>query len=150
MLNKLKNLFSAETDTNSENNDTLELMCGLMIEAANSDGVIENKEIEKIKNTLVNKFNETIENVDHYLRKAIENKNNSNSLFHYTSKINKEFSEQQKLLLIETLWEIVLSDGDLHDYESSLIRRISGLLYVSDVSSGNAKKRALNNVLGKT
>ena len=56
-------------------------------------------------------------------------------------------ADKKKLLLIETLWEIVLSDGQIHDYESSLIRRLSGLLYISDVNSGNAKKRALNKTI---
>ena len=41
---------------------------------------------------------------------------------------------------------IVLSDGKVHDYESSLIRRLSGLLYISDVNSGNAKKKALDKI----
>ena len=45
-------------------------------------------------------------------------------------------------MLIETLWEIVFSDNEIHEYESSLIRRLSGLLYISDIDSGNAKKRA--------
>ncbi|OUU12159.1 MAG: hypothetical protein CBB94_00585 [Gammaproteobacteria bacterium TMED34] len=61
--------------------------------------------------------------------------------------MNKNFSDDKKLLLIETLWEIVLSDGELHDYESNLIRRLAGLLYISDVNSGNARKRALNKIL---
>ena len=81
------------------------------------------------------------------IKKAVENRNNSKSLHYYTSKINKNFSDKKKILLVETLWEIVLSDGEIHDYESSLIRRLSGLLYISDVNSGNARKRALNKIL---
>ena len=77
---------------------------------------------------------------------AFENKNNSKSLHHYTSLINKSFSEEKKLLLIEILWEIVLSDGKIHDFESNLIRRLSGLLYISDINSGNARKRALDKI----
>ena len=48
------------------------------------------------------------------------------------------------MLLIETLWEIILSDNEIHDYETSLLRRLSGLLYISDIDTGNARKRALN------
>ena len=55
--------------------------------------------------------------------------------------LNKNFNDDKKLLLIETLWEIVLSDGAIHDYESNLIRRLAGLLYISDVNSGNARKK---------
>ena len=50
------------------------------------------------------------------------------------------------MLLIEILWEIILSDGKLHDYETSLIRRLAGLLYISDVNSGNARKKALDKI----
>ena len=57
------------------------------------------------------------------------------------------FEGNKKLILIEALWEIVLSDGEIHDFESNLIRRLAGLLYISDVNSGNARKRALDKIL---
>ncbi len=115
-----------------------------MIEAAYTDGQIDEIESNKIKSTLINIFDEDPNDVDLVLEKAIKNKNNSKSLHYYTSFINKNFTAEKKLLLIETLWEIVLSDGEIHDYESNLIRRLAGLLYISDVNSGNARKRALN------
>ena len=149
MLNLLKNLFeSQENEFNNEFN-TLEVLCGLMIEAANTDGEIDNKELERINSILISSFNQNPEDVKSSLAIALENKNNSKSLHYYTSKLNKEFTDEKKILLIETLWEIVLSDGNIHDYESNLIRRLSGLLYISDINSGNAKKRALNKLSGK-
>ncbi len=149
MLNILKNFFDSKDRDESDINNNLELLCGLMIEAANTDGVIDQNEKEKINSVLVNAFNESPDDVINILNKAIENRDNSKSLHFYTSKINKEYSEEKKLLLLEILWEIVLSDGKLHDYESSLIRRLAGLLYISDVNSGNARKRALNNISSK-
>ena len=149
MLNILKKFFDSKDIDESDINNNLELLCGLMIEAANTDGVIDQNEKEKINSVLVNVFNESPDEVTNILNKAIENRDNSKSLHFYTSKINKEYSEEKKLLLIEILWEIVLSDGKLHDYESSLIRRLAGLLYISDVNSGNARKRALNNISSK-
>ena len=115
-----------------------------MIEAAFTDGKIEESEIKKIKFSLVNVFDEDAEEVDLVLNQAIKNKNNSKSLHYYTSFINKNFDNDKKILLIEALWEIVLSDGEIHDFESNLIRRLAGLLYISDVKSGNARKRALD------
>jgi len=149
LLNILKNFFDSKDRDESDINNNLELLCGLMIEAANTDGVIDQNEKEKINSVLVNAFNESPDDVINILNKAIENRDNSKSLHFYTSKINKEYSEEKKLLLLEILWEIVLSDGKLHDYESSLIRRLAGLLYISDVNSGNARKRALNNISSK-
>ena len=150
MLNILKNFFENEESAKDTSNDNLKLLSGLMIEAANSDGKIDNKEIQKIHFILINTFEEDPVEVKKCIDEALDNKDNNKSLFYYTSKINIEYSEDRKLVLIETLWEIILSDGDVHDYESSLVRRLSGLLYISDVSSGNARKRALNKISKKT
>ena len=109
-----------------------------------SDEMLANNISEKINNSLIKTFKEDEKQVNTVLEMAIKNKNNSKSLYHYTSFINKNYDEDKKLLLIETLWEIVLSDGEIHDFESNLIRRLAGLLYISDVNSGNARKRALN------
>ena len=145
MIKILKNILSYQ-NPKDENEDikNLELLSGLMIEAAYTDGQIEESELDKIKFSLINIFNEDPNDVASVLNEAIKNKNNSKSLHHYTSFINKKFDDSKKQLLIETLWEIVLSDGELHDFEASLIRRLAGLLYISDVDSGNAKKRALD------
>ena len=145
MINLLKNILNNQNSTeNKDDNKNLELLCGLMIEAAYTDGQIDKNELNKIKLSLVNIFEEDPKDIDRHLEEALKNKNNSKSLHYYTSYINKNFSDKKKLLLIETLWEIVLSDQEVHDFESNLIRRLAGLLYISDVNSGNARKRALN------
>ncbi len=146
MINLLKNFFESKDIDNIPKDSNLELLCGLMIEAANSDGDIGADEIKKIRETLINVFKENPDEVDSVLEESIENSNNSKSLYYYSSKINKNYSEEKKILLIEILWEIVLADGQLHDYESSIIRRLSGLLYISDINSGNARKRALSKI----
>ena len=147
MINLLKNFFeNKEIDKNSRDSN-LELLCGLMIEAANSDGDIGAEEIQKIRESLTNTFKENPEEIDSVLERSIQNSNNSKSLYYYSSKINKNYSDEKKIKLIEILWEIVLADGQIHDYESSIIRRLSGLLYISDINSGNARKRALSKAL---
>ncbi len=146
MINLLKKFFDNHDTKNINEDDNLELLCGIMIEAANSDGKIDKSELEHIEKILVDIFKEDQDSVKNVLVKALQNKDNSKSLFYYTSKINKNYPMETKILLIETLWEIILSDGNIHDYESSLIRRLAGLLYISDVNSGNARKRALNNI----
>ena len=65
----------------------LELLCGLMIEAANSDGHIETEEVDKISSLLINVFKENADDVKIKLQQAINNRNNSKSLFYYTSNI---------------------------------------------------------------
>ena len=147
MINFLKKILNDDNSIEDKNNNkNLELLCGLMIEAAYTDGQIEESELNKIKLCLINLFEENPQNVGIVLNQALKNKNNSKSLHYYTSFINKNFDDEKKLLLLEALWEIVLSDGDIHDFESNLLRRLAGLLYISDVNSGNARKRALDKI----
>ena len=147
MIKSLKNLFSVNsTDSQDENNEDLKILCGLMIEAANTDGKVDNEEVKKISYTLINIFHENPVDVENILKETITNKDEPKSLFFFTSKINKSFTEKKKLLLVEILWEIILSDGELHEFESNLIRRLAGLLYISDVSCGNAKKKAIERI----
>ena len=147
MIKLLKNILNNDNPIQEkENSKNLELLCGLMIEAAYTDGQIDKTELNKIKISLINVFNEDSNDVEQVITQAVKNKNNSKSLHHYTSYINKNFDENKKLLLIEALWGIVLSDGKIHDYEPNLIRRLAGLLFISDINSGNARKRALDRI----
>ena len=145
MLQSLKNIFSNNSNQNQEfdNKDKdIHILAGLMIEAANTDGDISQDEVNKISFSLINIFKEHPKDVEEALFRALNDKNNSRSLYFYTSKLNKSFTHEKKILLIEVLWEVILADNAIHDFESNLIRRLAGLLYVSDIESGNAKKRA--------
>ena len=147
MLQSLKNIFTSDQGESVETqNKELDLLSGLMIEAANTDGKITQDELNKISSSLINVFKEDSKAVEISLTKAFENKDNSRSLFYYTSKLNKSYSDEKKIKLIEVLWEVILSDNEIHDFETNLIRRLAGLLYISDVQCGKAKIRASNKV----
>ena len=143
MLQSLKNIFASDQTLNSETENTeIDILSGLMIEAANTDGEVTQEELNKISDSLINVFKEDPKAVEVSLTKAFENKDNSQSLYYYTSKLNKSYSNENKIKLIQTLWEIILADNEIHDFETNLIRRLAGLLYISDVECGNAKIRA--------
>ena len=90
MFQSLKNIFSGEQGLNQENeNNEIDILCGLMIEAANTDGKITQEELNKISHSLINVFKEDPKMVEESLGKAFENKDNSRSLYFYTSKLNK-------------------------------------------------------------
>ena len=143
MLKSLKNIFASDKSLNIETENTeVDILSGLMIEAANTDGEITQEELNKISYSLINIFKEDPQDVEESLNKAFENKDNSRSLYYYTSKLNKSYSDEKKIKLIEVLWQIILADNEIHDFETNLIRRLAGLLYISDVECGNAKIRA--------
>ena len=143
MLNLLKNFFQQPEENTSSPTKDLHLLCGLMIEAANIDGQIDQKEVNKISKVLIEIFQEDPPAVEIEIQKSLNELSKHKSLHSFTSKINQSFDEEKKILLLEILWEIILEDGNIHDYESNLIRRLAGLLYISDVQCGNAKKKAL-------
>ena len=143
MLQSLKNIFTREQILNADiESNEIDILSGLMIEAANTDGEVTQEELNKISHSLINIFKEDPKVVEASLTKAFENKDNSKSLYFYTSKLNKSYSNENKIKLIEVLWEIILADNEIHDFETNLIRRLAGLLYISDVECGNAKIRA--------
>ena len=77
------------------------------------------------------------------LELAQSKQDEANDLIQFTRKIKDSFSESERIELIEMLWEIIYSDGILHEFELNLMRRVGGLLYVSDQDRGKARKRVL-------
>jgi uncharacterized tellurite resistance protein B-like protein len=143
LLQSLKNIFASDQSLKDENDNTeIDILSGLMIEAADTDGEVTQEELNKISQSLIYVFKQDPKSVEVSLTKAFENKDNSKSLHYYTSKLNKSYSNENKIKLIEVLWEIILADDEIHDFETNLIRRLAGLLYISDVECGNAKIRA--------
>ena len=124
-------------------NNELMLLCGIMMEAASIDGIIDKNEILKIKTSLVTIFHEKTEEVNKAISSCLGQINEPNSLHFYTSKLNKSFDDKKKIILLEVLWEIILADKQIHDFESNFIRRLAGLIYISDVNCGKAKRRVL-------
>ena len=80
---------------------------------------------------------------DELLKLAEKKEEESNQLIEFTKEI-KKYSMEFKLKIVEIIWKIVYSDGTNDDYESNLIRRICGLLYISDKDNGIIKTRVQN------
>ena len=146
MLKSLLNIFQKTKAENNEDkfNDELTIFASILFEASVVDGKIDHSEIDIIRNSLKNITKNNHEKIDEILNQCIKNAGQPNKLYRLTSKINKEFEYEKKIKLFEVLWEVILADGKIHDFESSLIRRLAGLLYISDVDCGNAKKRIIN------
>ena len=146
MFKSLKYFFQQSEELSNNDEGDLHLLCGLMMEAANVDGQIDQVEINKIHKVLIDVFNEDPLSVEIELQKCLDEIGDNKSLYSFTSKINKSFESEKKMLLLEILWEIILEDGHVHDFESNLVRRLAGLLYISDVQCGNAKRKALEKI----
>ena len=128
--------------TNNKNKENIELtkIVSLLIHAAKIDENYTDKEKDLINN-FINKFSE--ENSQNktsseIFEEAEKQEKDSNHILEFTREI-KKMDMKIRILVLETLWEIVLSDEKSGIYESNLIRRICGLLYISDKISGEVK-----------
>ena len=99
MLNSLKKIFQNNQSLNKNDGiDELSILCGLMVEAANTDGVIIQDEVNQISSILINIFKEDPTKVEKILTQTLKNKDEPKSLHYFTSRINKSFDLEKKLL----------------------------------------------------
>ena len=116
----------------------------LLIHAAKIDENYTEKEREIIRKAIV-ELDSKDNNIDEVLIKAEEIEKNSNQILDFTKEV-KNMNEDSKIKIIEVLWKIVYSDNNPDMYENSLMRRLSGLLYLDPKIVGDTKKRVINNL----
>ena len=121
------------------------LIAALLIHAAKIDENYTDDEKKIVKKAIINLFNITPDNAEEVLTKAEKKEQESNQIVEFTKEI-KKYSTEFRIKIIEILWEIVYSDGANDSYESNLIRRVCGLLYVSDRDSGMIKLKIQNSL----
>ena len=136
----LKKFFKKKKEINDNKNI---LIASLLIHAAKID---ENyTEIEKkIITKAITHLNEvSFDEAEKLLKLAEKKEEESNQIIEFTKEI-KKYSMEFRLNIIEIIWKIVYSDGTSDTYESNLIRRICGLLYISDKDNGIIKTKVKN------
>ncbi len=89
------------------------------------------------------RFELSTEEVSSVIELADEVAHNAVELSRFTRRIRDDFDHDERIEMVEMLWRVVYADGVVHDHEANLLRRVAGLLYVSDRESGEARKRAI-------
>ena len=139
MILKFFNKNNEKTDTNLE---SINIAC-LLIHAAKIDENYTSEEKEIVKKT-VKKLYPDLDNLDEVVAKAEQKENDSNHIQEFTKEV-KSLNLENKIIIVETLWRIILSDGKSDIYENNLMRRLAGLLYLDDKIVGETKVKVLNN-----
>ena len=139
MIFKFLNKNKEKPDTNSE---AVNIAC-LLVHAAKIDENYTSDEKEIIKKT-VKKLYPDLDNLDNVITQAEQKENDSNHIQEFTKDV-KSLNTENKILIVETLWRIILSDGKSDIYENNLMRRLAGLLYLDDKIVGETKVKVLNN-----
>ena len=144
-LGKLMSLRKENENGNFFVDQEGRLACAaLMTRAAWLDGTLVEGEESALRDLMMKRFEISPEEADEILKAAMADLDKSNDLYRYTKDLRDNFDADERLKLIEMIWEVVYADGVLHDFEATLMRRLAGLLYVDDRDSGEAKKRVMH------
>ena len=125
-----------------ENNNYLTKVCALLIHAAKIDENYTEIEEKLIKKTLIELGLEN-DNTSKIINDAIKIEENSNQILEFTREV-KNLPETDKIKIIEALWSIIYSNKDADIYETNLMRRLAGLLYIDTKTMGDIKERIKN------
>ena len=139
MIFKFLDKNKEKPDLNAE---SINIAC-LLIHAAKIDENYTSEEKEIIKKT-VKQLYPGLDDLDEVITQAERKENDSNHIQEFTRDV-KSLSTENKIIIVETLWRIILSDGKSDIYENNLMRRLAGLLYLDDKVVGETKVKVLNN-----
>ena len=134
-------MFFKKKENETENNFLIKI-CALLIHAAKIDENYTNTVEEIIKKTLLELGSDENE-LDKTIKEAKIIEENSNQILDFTREV-KNLAEIEKIKIIEALWSIIYSNQDADIYETNLMRRLAGLLYIDSKTMGDIKNRIQN------
>ena len=144
MLEHLKKLFSEPKPLNeTEKNQRLQLAAAvLMFEVSKSDDDIDSSELNKIRSILVDKFSMNTATVDELIDQAKVESENAISLYDFTRDICSNYEHPERITILKHLWQVAFADGRIDTHERHFIRKIAGLLYLTDQDITLARSQA--------
>ena len=131
-------MFFKSKDNKTQNKDIVKI-AALLIHAAKIDENFSKHEEEIIKKTL-SKISEDNQNIDNIINEAKIIEENTNQILDFTREV-KNMDEIKKIKIIEALWEIIYSNKEADMYETNLMRRLGGLLYIDNKIMGDIKEK---------
>jgi len=150
MLSSLKKIFAKTTANGSEqtqeNNehDIRVATCALLVEIARIDKTFSEEELELVLSILKGKYNLSAEHADALIAEAEAELKQSVDLWQFARLINNNYSNAEKIEIVETLWQIVYVDGKMDQYEHYLMNKLKNLLRLSHDQLIDAKLKVLH------
>ena len=131
-------MFFKEQKNNDQVNNLINI-AALLVHAAKIDENYSDQEEKIIKETLL-KIGANLEDIEEIIKHAKKIEANSNQILEFTKEV-KNMDEENKIRIVETLWRIIYSNKKADIYETSLMRRLAGLLYIDSKIMGDIKDK---------
>ena len=150
MLDVVKRFFSKVTEDDSKvideqrKHDTRVATCALLVEMARIDETFTQAEMDAILSILKEKYGLSREHADALIAEADKALDESVDLWQFARLINENYSNEEKIEIIETLWKIVYVDGKMDKYEHYLMNKLATLLRLSHEQLIDAKLKVLD------
>ena len=132
-------IFKKKETEKEENHPSIIAIACLLIHSAKIDENYTDKEKKIIKDAII-EMGAGKEEIDKIINDAEEKEKDSNQILDFTREV-KNINEEDKKIIIEALWDIIYSDADADMYETNLMRRLSGLLYLEPKVVGDIKEK---------
>ena len=133
------NFFKNKENNEINDNNSYSKIAALLIHAAKIDEAYDEKERNIIKKTLIELGAES-SSIDKLISDAAIIEKNSNQILDFTKEV-KNVDESDKIKIVESLWKIIYSDDNADLYETNLMRRLAGLLYIDAKTMGDLKEK---------
>jgi len=146
MLENLRKVLFGDDDKTKapDHHDEIQFAFALLlVEAASMDGTVDEKEHFRIRELLEKRFSLKKVDAELLFHEASVSLESRVELYGPSRVLKDAFEYEQRVELLEMMWDVVYADGVMHDYEANLMRRLGGLLYVDDQDNGAARKRIL-------
>ena len=131
-------MFFKKKENKLEDNYLIKI-ASLLIHAAKIDEHFTKEEEVIIKDTLIH-LGSSVDSIDQLIEKAKSMEENSNQILDFTREV-KNLKESEKIKIVEALWRIIYSNKDADIYETNLMRRLAGLLYIDNQVMGDIKEK---------
>jgi uncharacterized tellurite resistance protein B-like protein len=145
MIDFIKKMLGEEPKKERQDDDIKDahlVLCVLMLEAAHVDGECSDEEMEHVVKTLTDTYGLAKEEIEGLIEQAYAKRKNSIDLFSFTRYLNQNYSKEEKLSVMESVWRVIHIDGRLEGHEDHFAHKLANLLRLTHKDLIDAKIKA--------
>jgi len=145
MIDLIKKMLGEEPKKELQDDDIKDahlVLCVLMLEAAHVDGECSDEEMEHVVTTLTDTYGLAKEEIEGLIEQAYAKRKNSIDLFSFTRYLNQNYSKEEKLSVMESVWRVIHIDGRLEGHEDHFAHKLANLLRLTHKDLIDAKIKA--------